>query len=363
MDNKKYLGVGLLFLIVVVALGAFFYSSSLDNNQDSISNATSIPDVNSKTLKESEALETSSPISPVAIVSPLGSEANPTAINPNTIQTMLEEAVQLQERGEFEEALVKTNQIIELDPNNFFAFNIRGSVYLTLSEFDKAIEDYNKTLDLEPFFPHAFYNRGRAFRLKGQDEQALEDLQKSIDLSPTEFSYRAYGNIGLIHYKNKDYNKALVAFENSINNNTEDKADIYFFRGETYTSLENFDAAISDYQAAIERFNNYAQAYQGLGFAYYKIGDIEEARQAIEKAVDISPDSSIAYFYLGLINLEGSQVDLAKENFSTATKTVDSLSAEDKDLIHERLSVELERFAQENPNQSQNIEMLLELLP
>jgi tetratricopeptide (TPR) repeat protein len=68
-----------------------------------------------------------------------------------------------------------------------------------------------------------------------------------------------------------DYEKAIEAFNASVSYSNE-KADVYYFRGETYTALKNYEAAIADYQAAIGRFSDYDLAYQAQGYAYYKTG-------------------------------------------------------------------------------------------
>jgi tetratricopeptide (TPR) repeat protein len=193
---------------------------------------------------------TISPVSPASPISPIVSnEQSPPKAAPHILQTMIDQALQAQQQKDYSRAIDLVDKILAEDPANFIAFNLRGSAFMELGETDKALADYTRAVELEPLFAHSLYNRGRLLRLQGRYEESMADLQRAADLSPAEFGYRANGNIGLIYYAQQEYEQALAAFEKSITANVGNKADVYFFRGETYLATGNWEAAIQDYQA------------------------------------------------------------------------------------------------------------------
>ena len=55
--------------------------------------------------------------------------------------------------GEYQRAIEKFSQTIELDPKYAEAYYIRGLSYANLGQYEKAIEDYDKAIELDPRYP------------------------------------------------------------------------------------------------------------------------------------------------------------------------------------------------------------------
>lgn len=357
--------IGLIILVIVlIGAGYYFFFSSAAHipANDTDKATTNLAVVSKDTTKPTDTAVSTSPLSPISPISSSEEITVPVTFS-EEVFAVVEEAESAYNQQQYESALELINKAIEQEPHNPFAYNTRGNIYAALNQFDEAKIDYDQAIALDPGLAEPYYNRGRLSRSLKNYENAIADLEKAISLNSVEFSYRAYGNIGLIHYEMNDYEAALEAFNNSISTNYENRADIYYFRGKTYTALEDYEAAIADYQAAIDRFSRYDHAFQGLGFAYYKTGNLDEARRAIEQALEISPDSATAHYYLGLIELAAGHPDLATEAFSVAANTTDALPIADKKGLLTQLSTELERFSQENPDQSQEVKTLIDLLP
>lgn len=280
---------------------------------------------------------------------------------PDEIQAMLQQAIAAYENHQYDAALEIFNQILTQDQNNFLAYNGRGTVYTDLKQYDQAIADYTKTIELEPLFPHAYYNRGRVYRLVGEDEKAIADLQKAAEMSPLEFGYRAYGNIGLIYHRQGQYQKALEAFNRSIEFD-DTKADVFYFRAETHTALKDYPAAIADYQAAIDRFSRYAQAYAGLAFASYQTGQPDRAAEAITQALQIEPDNPAALLYQSLLSLSTGDTAAAQSSLNRAAEHIDRLDRWQKQELLDRVAAALEEIAQKEPARRQEIGPLVDQL-
>jgi tetratricopeptide (TPR) repeat protein len=270
--------------------------------------------------------------------------------------------LQMYESGDYEGALDLFNTVVDAEPDNSLAYDVRGSIYTALHDYDNALNDYSKAIELNPSFAQAYYNRGRIHSFLKHYDEALPDLEKSVELDSRNFGYRAKGNIGLIYHQLGEYEKALEAFEASMAYEGS-KADIFYFRGETYTALENYQAAIADFEAAIERFSGYDLAYQGLGYAYYKTSQLDEAAEALNRALEISPDSFAARLYLGLVHLTKEDAESANAEISQAASSFSAISKEEQEFVYTRVVAELEAFAQENPDKAAEAEALIDLIP
>ena len=58
------------------------------------------------------------------------------------------EAVSLYEKNNFEQALLKFNQVIKQDLNNAFAYYYRGLIYDEQKKYKTAVDDYNKFISI-----------------------------------------------------------------------------------------------------------------------------------------------------------------------------------------------------------------------
>lgn len=342
-------------IVVIIAVVLYWTNQVPPQPQNNISNSTSTPTfatISSPTVAAVSPLSSISPISPLP-----GSTPDEAAM-----ELMVQQGINLYNRQDYTGAIKTFNDILAQDSNNFLAYNARGTAYVELENYDQAIADFSKAISLHPLFADAYYNRGRTYRMLKKFDQAITDLNRSVESAPTEFGYRANGNIGLIYHQQGEYAKALEAFATAISFDGS-KADTYYLRGETYTATENYEAAISDYQAALSRFPNYNQAYQGLGYASYKTAQFDQAREALNKALEISPNNPITHFYLMLVRLAADQLDQAQAEVSQAMDNIGALSEEEQYFLFKRVLADLEIFAKENPAKARDVEALVRLIP
>jgi tetratricopeptide (TPR) repeat protein len=351
----KYRGFILLLAIVIISAIVVFYFTNASKNEASNVKDDQIPPTSTSVPPPASTVSSSSPLSPVSIIATV-------ILNPEVVDSQFEMGMQLYQNGEYESAKEVFDDIIASDPNNVASYDARGSVYTALGDYENALNDYSQAIGLDASFPYAYYNRGRVYSLLKRDEEALSDLQRSAELGTYLLGYQAYGNIGLIYHRQGKYNQALEAFEESIFYD-DTKADVFYLRGETYTVLEDHEAAIADYQAAITRFSNYDTAYQSLGYAYYKTGQFDQAFEALNQALEISPNSPTAHLYLALVYVAKNDFEEARTEASQVMDSIATLSAEEQQLILTRVLADLETFAEKNPAKAIEVEALINSIP
>ncbi|MCR9145201.1 MAG: SpoIIE family protein phosphatase [bacterium] len=79
----------------------------------------------------------------------------------------------LLDRGQFEEAIVQFQKIIEIDQDSFRAHHFIGRALSGLQRFEEAEEYFQKTIVLNPEYLQGFYQLGIVVYNQGEFEQAL----------------------------------------------------------------------------------------------------------------------------------------------------------------------------------------------
>ena len=88
----------------------------------------------------------------------------------------------------------------------------------------------------------------------------------------------------------------------------------------------NYKLAGQYYRKGLEKDPNHLDALSGYGQATYYIGDDRASRAAFKKIIELDPDNSIAYSFLG-------KLDAADENYYSATKNIEKAIAIDDDIL------------------------------
>src|SRR5437763_960504 len=76
-------------------------------------------------------------------------------------------------------------EVIQRNPNDPQAYNIRGTVLGRAGRNEKALADFNKAVSINPGFAQAYANRGLVYRQMRKFEPALADYNKAIEIDPS----------------------------------------------------------------------------------------------------------------------------------------------------------------------------------
>lgn len=91
--------------------------------------------------------------------------------------------------------------------------------------------------------------------------------------------------------------------------------------GDMYVVMGNPNNAIGEYEKALQFDPNYAEAYYGMGFAFYEQGMYKEAVDSFKKAIDINPDYAVAHDNLGISLLRLENIEEALIHFTRAKQS------------------------------------------
>ncbi len=126
-----------------------------------------------------------------------------------------DEAVKLAQEGNYEAALQKVNQAVEMAPREAAFHATRGQIHEAMENPGKARADFDKAVSLYPEMFSYRLLRGLNDLERGQLESAREDLRASAEVVPTSIAYLRLGDIAARQGRREDaaayYNQAAQA--------------------------------------------------------------------------------------------------------------------------------------------------------
>jgi len=159
-------------------------------------------------------------------------------------------------------------------------------------DFEEAIVHYQRVLQIVPRHRKAYYNLGNALDAQGRLEEAIVHYSSALQLSPRYAA--AHNNLGITLHKLGRFDEAVKHFSQALELET-DFAEAHNNLGVTLAAQGKFKEAIAHYIKAVEIHKYYADAHNNLGVVLAKYGKLKEAKVCFSTAVQIKPDFTNAH--------------------------------------------------------------------
>lgn len=219
-------------------------------------------------------------------------------------------------------SLQKTNPSAEV-------LNYLGLFELDESRFSQAIKYFSKAQKLDQKNGEYLYNLASAYFLNGWVDEALKYFNQAICIEPENINY--HYSLSYLYYQKKMYDKALTEldFIHSIEQHhqlsnvlraliTAKKGDLFNAK----TQLEN-----------IIKFSEADDfAYFALSNVYKELSQIEQAKEAIKKAIELNPKS---LDYLS----ELAQIEIEQKNYEKALEIINEIIKINDKYIYSYISI------------------------
>src|SRR5947207_3064472 len=152
---------------------------------------------------------------------------------------------QLFESKQYEQAVAEFTKAIEANGKQPAFYENRGFAYIALEKGPEAAADFSKAIELAPKDERAYIGRAQVSLLQKNYDQALADVGKAMELKPVivGYKFRGYAEIGL-----NQWDKAVADFTAAIQKEPNDPQN-YDRRAWANRNLKNYDLAIADYTA------------------------------------------------------------------------------------------------------------------
>ena len=149
-------------------------------------------------------------------------------------------------------------------------------------------------------------------------------------------SAETYLRWGYAKYRLDQYQAAIDDYDAAINLKP-DFASAYYFRGTVKRSLGQYKEAIEDYDTAIDFKNDFAFAHYFRGTIRSDLGEHFIAIQDYNRAIDAKPDYAFAYLRRGVANYLLDRNWAAKKDWETALELAEQAG-------NKRLKAQTEKF-------------------
>ncbi len=230
--------------------------------------------------------------------------------------------------GDGEGALQDFDTALDFDPANWRARHNRGISLAQYGELAEAFDDINRVITEKPRFAKAYCNRATLYVQAGRHFEALDDYERAILLD--DAMVQAHIGRGRLCHQEGMLNEALVHFTKAIEAGPE-SAELLCSRADLLADMGLYSQALADYARAIEIDPKFGHAYRNgawllatcpdeafrdpsnalagatkaleMGYgdrcvlldtiaaALASAGYYDEARQAMDKAIRLAPES------------------------------------------------------------------------
>jgi tetratricopeptide (TPR) repeat protein len=255
---------------------------------------------------------------------------------------LLKEAIDAQQRGDYQKAIRDYRELLKLRPTEVEARVNLGAALVHLGQYDAAIAEYHAALPLLSDKNSVLLNLGLAFYKKGDFPDAREQFEALHHAQPADVrvaillgdTYLRLGDytaaqtmlspMEAANAQNPDFEYVLGSVLIGLGQRREgvsrvekvaiagQSADAYMIAGATLLQINEFEQARRDLDAALRLNPNLPGIYTLAGTARDKTGDVKEAEPAFRSALKQKPDDFDANLYLGAILYKRRELDEAK---------------------------------------------------
>jgi tetratricopeptide (TPR) repeat protein len=232
-------------------------------------------------------------------------------------------------------ALLYTRLALAFNADKPVLLTLLGDTYEDMRRFDKAIDAYAQVPEYSPLRSNAEMEIAVSLQRLERKDEALDKLKQLIAREPK--NYDAIVTLGNLYRNNEDHASAAKAYDDAIALITDPLPGhwrVYYYDGIAHERMKEWDIAEQRFRKAlelspdeasvlnylgysmIEKKINLAEAMEmvkkavelkpndgyiidSLGWAYYQLGDYEQAVTHIERAVELLPADPIIAEHLG----------------------------------------------------------------
>ncbi|MEI6791535.1 MAG: tetratricopeptide repeat protein, partial [Myxococcaceae bacterium] len=217
--------------------------------------------------------------------------------------------------GRVDEALLRYDRVIAIQPNYADAYYNRGVALQELQQFAKCVADYDRAVTINSDFADAFNNRGNALNGLNLFHEALINFQNAMVLAPG--SADSYYNASISLQKTDRFDEALIRLDQAIVIKSE-CANFYNSQGIVFTQMRRFEKALNSLDRAVSINPHFADAYNHRGMVSYQQHSYGEALLDFNKAISLKTDYSDAMYNKGLALQELGRWDEASTSMDKA---------------------------------------------
>lgn len=151
----------------------------------------------------------------------------------------------------YSEAKQALDIYMQYAPEDAQGWLIYGQALFYTQEYSQTIQTLNKALELDPNLTEVYVWRGKAYLELGEGQKAVNDFLIANQKNPGTFEINFYIGRGLFAAEREEEALNQLIFCESLAEEDEQLAQVYYWRAQVYEALGNRAAARKDWQALL----------------------------------------------------------------------------------------------------------------
>lgn len=246
--------------------------------------------------------------------------------NPNDVESLLLKGEALLRLNSESDALLIFSELLAGNQSEaaYISADI-AHIYISNGYFQNALSYLENAITAEPKDADLLLDAAFCFEQTDRPEMALDYYNRIIDIDA--YSIEAWFNMGLVHFGQNNYQKALEAFDFVTVIDEEDSGG-WLQKGNTLFHLNRFEESLDCYRHCEGKVAYPDLLLIFMGECYEKLETFADARDCYQKSLDINDQNPDAWTGMGICCLELNlpelsigylqrSLDLDSENFET----------------------------------------------
>jgi len=167
------------------------------------------------------------------------------------------------------------------------ALLILGMIAHQQGEFEVAVERYQQFLDLKPNHAQTHYNLGLVLEELDRTEPAIEHFNKSIAIAAD--NAEVHSNLADAYTRLRRWEEAIKAYQKALSIQAGDVITIIKLAN-VFHAAQRWPESIPPYERALALQPTNALVHRNLGASYQKLGQLQKAILCFEQALSLHPD-------------------------------------------------------------------------
>jgi len=241
--------------------------------------------------------------------------------------------------GKINDAHAFIEDILRANPDNIDPLFIKAELFLIQGEITKAEEVYNNIIQLKPEVINTYQQLAKLYLARNDKSLALSALNNGLNAIPNAVSL-LLAKASIYESQNK-MDDAIAVYDSILGISPNAEVAINNLASLLTDFRDDGESLKRAYQLALRlNVEKLPQFKDTLGWAYYKIGNIQKANQLFMQAVEDLPDDPDLRYHLGVTYEELDQKDLALTHYTKAKE----LSGSKYTRYHEEINDAISRF-------------------
>ena len=247
------------------------------------------------------------------------------------------------EAGEYGKAAAQFQAAVEEDSTDVEAYFYLGMSYRGNRPFD-AIDAFKRAVRLDPEYKEAYCNLGIVYNSQDMFKRAIDALREATELDP-DYN-EALVQLGIAYASDKEFRAAAKVLSRAVD--FEPDARAFFYLGLTYMAIRDYDKALDAFQWSVDEDPKFYEGYIGLGYGYAAFKNWRQGIISVKRAESIEPGHPEIHYLLGIFYLGDNDVPAAEMQARLLRDTITKWKGKKIAIYDERklsdMLHELERF-------------------